>query len=248
MNAMLKDTIPTFDYINDNRDRFFKAFVMSSQNYLIYEDKELGTCLLFMTRPKDDRHFPEELCPPGGKHDPLEAVNNGKGEAIEDPSQAAKRETREEFGIDVKKISKFGSICNPRGTFINLLVSEINEEDLKNLNPCKIEVGSICLLSIEKLRTYKIENKLQDCKYDPKCHLPEYEKGFSVEVPIMKIRKSDFRILWGEIEKEEVVFRPQGYFELERTVLSRVSADPEFSIANHERISACYNLMNRIKA
>ncbi len=190
-----------------------------------------------ITRAKHLRHFPGELCPAGGKIEP-------GSNAIE----TAIRESDEEIGYTPTDPKKFGQVINPMANMVNLFYSKISDEELKNLKISRDECSSICLLPLKKLREYATEDVSIEIKFDGSKHAPILKDtdGFTAKTKLIKIKKSDLIVLHGEIPDEEVKFRPQGFFELERIVLSRIN-QPGFVIGQGI-VEPCFNFSGKIRS
>ncbi len=240
LGIRLDNTIHTFDYINSNPGKFFRSLQISSQNYIFHYHEEYGQCLVLMVRPENDRSFPNELCATGGKNDPVK----GHPGFIEDATQTAIRETLEELGLKMNNLVKFGQVVTPHAAFVNFSYSEISSEDLKKLSPNRDEVAAAVLAPIDRLRQYKSEERVFTIKYKSPYCLPENEsKDLVFKAQIMNIKKEDLHVLWGEIKSDSLMFRPMGYREFERVVLSRKN-QPDFKICQ-SYLTPCYNIQSR---
>ncbi len=136
---------------------------------------------------------------------------------------------------------------NPFGNKVNFFCSKISQKDLKRIKLDLNESSAVALIPISCLRGYKTEAEITDCTYDKyhKVQLPKFKEtnGFIASTNIIRVPTKDIIILQGEINVPTLTFRPQGYFELERTVLSRLD-EPSFKVGRTVT-KPCLNLEAR---
>ncbi len=170
-------------------------------------ESEGRTEILFQLRSAHIRQG-GEICFPGGGFD------RKKDDSFR---ATALRETREELGLDEKKIEILGSpgtLITPMSVMVHCFIGRLKLESLKELNPSKDEVAGIFTLPLEWFAThppseYKVPLRAHPWTEDPETgeqthhfpaaqlNLPErYTAPWGGSHKIWAY-KSDHGIIWG---------------------------------------------------